>query len=352
MIKRCSIAGISILGTLFLLEAGVRLYSLFFYPKMTEFDSKLGWKHAVNKRKVFRDSLGQENVVVHNAYGHRGQAYGYRKAHGKFRALILGDSFADGQLNEEDLFSARLEKECPRLEAINAGVSGYGTVQEYLYLRSEGLKFDPDMVMVLFFENDLTDNCLSYFPTFGPRPYANFANGKFQIDETLDPRGFDKFALPVPFRMILQRWSYLYYFFNTKIYHRVFSEKLAQAHYADLRSIADSEKYDAFSQLINRMNIELSSRNIQLLLVFAPTREDVHRGTSETIKRLMDLCRVRQIQCLSLLDRLIQENRRNKELYYPVDIHWTRYGHQVAADEVGRYLRRFCDSPITVTSSN
>lgn len=38
----------------------------------------------------------------------------------------------------------------------------------------EGLSFNPDLVVLMFYENDLTDNLLSYYPGFGPRPYATF----------------------------------------------------------------------------------------------------------------------------------------------------------------------------------
>jgi hypothetical protein len=75
-------------------------------------------------------------------------------------------------VRDEELFSFDLEEINSNVEVINAGVGGYGMVQEYLYLTGEGLAFRPDIVLLLFYENDLSDNCLSYYPAFGPRPYA------------------------------------------------------------------------------------------------------------------------------------------------------------------------------------
>jgi hypothetical protein len=40
-------------------------------------------------------------------------------------------------------------------EVINAGVNGYNTQQEETYLRIEGLRYEPDIVVLTFLDNDL-----------------------------------------------------------------------------------------------------------------------------------------------------------------------------------------------------
>src|SRR5437899_11369763 len=151
--KNCLLLVVSLAICLLLLELGLRVYSAFFFPKMMVLDDKLGWKHAVNLRKTFANENGEKILVVLNAHGHRGKYYDFARHKDKYRILVLGDSFTEGvQVDEEDLFTARLEKMNPPLEVINAGVGGYGTVQEYLYLLSEGLRFNPDFVLLIFFE--------------------------------------------------------------------------------------------------------------------------------------------------------------------------------------------------------
>lgn len=45
--------------------------------------------------------------------------------------LVLGDSFTEAiQVGEVDLFTSQLEVLHPNVEVLNAGVGGYGTVQE------------------------------------------------------------------------------------------------------------------------------------------------------------------------------------------------------------------------------
>jgi hypothetical protein len=93
---------------------------------------------------------------------------------------------------------------------MNAGVGGYSTVQEFLYLQDEGMKFSPDLVLLMVFENDFTDNCLSYYPAFGPRPYAQSYDGQVSLMENLNPREYIKFTMPFPFRFELSWYGYLF----------------------------------------------------------------------------------------------------------------------------------------------
>lgn len=72
----------------------------------------------------------------------------------KMRVLILGDSFVQGHgVEAEESFAEILEKRLNedglgRYEVINAGVFGYSPLIEYLFLKKEGLRFKPDLVIV------------------------------------------------------------------------------------------------------------------------------------------------------------------------------------------------------------
>ncbi len=89
--------------------------------------------------------------------------YPYEKPPGVRRILSLGDSFTIGyEVDVEDCFSSVLERTLREkgfnVEVINAGVSGYSTAEECLYLERELLKYDPDIVLVSFYRNDMQDN--------------------------------------------------------------------------------------------------------------------------------------------------------------------------------------------------
>lgn len=84
---------------------------------------------------------------------------GYDKPAGVWRILLLGDSYVEGlRVPLEQTFGkvleATLNANAPadlRYEVINAGVSGWGTDQQLLWLRAEGVKYRPDLVVLAFF---------------------------------------------------------------------------------------------------------------------------------------------------------------------------------------------------------
>jgi lysophospholipase L1-like esterase len=341
VVKNTLVVVVTIVVCLLCLEAGIRIYSALLFPRMMVLDDRLGWRHAPNVSKIFANEDGDRFLVVQNRYGHRGREYGVQKGAGKYRVLVLGDSFTEGvHVAEDDLFSARLEKTDARLEVLNAGVGGYGTVQEYLYFNAEGARLGPDLLLVMFFENDLSDNCLSYYAGFGPRPYARMKNGEVEMVERLEPQAFLRFTLPVPFRFELSRHSYLYYFLNTEVYQRLFGTRMREMQRADLRQAATCGDYQIFSSLIARLKSEMRARGGEFAVVLIPTREDVAAGSSKAEEPILKFCRDAAVNCLPLLDRFLKERASGARLYFDNDIHWTKVGHRVAADEIGRYLAK------------
>src|SRR5712691_295533 len=71
-IKNILLLIISILLCLILLESAIRVYSIFFFPRMMVLDGVLGWRHAINTKKTFMNEYGEKILVVQNANGYRG----------------------------------------------------------------------------------------------------------------------------------------------------------------------------------------------------------------------------------------------------------------------------------------
>ena len=100
--------------------------------------------------------------------------FAYEKPAGRLRILSLGDSFTIGyEVAHEETFSSVLEAELRAkgydVEVLNCGVSGYSTAEECLYLERELMKYDPDLVLVSYYNNDVRDNVRT---------------GLFEIDES------------------------------------------------------------------------------------------------------------------------------------------------------------------------
>ncbi|MGH7790756.1 MAG: hypothetical protein ACREOB_00435 [Thermodesulfobacteriota bacterium] len=100
-----------------------------------------------------------------NSQGFRDKERLYEKSKGTFRILILGDSMTEGlEVPLERTFPYILEnklnsKGSKKCEVINLSISGFGTAQEYLMLKHYGLKYNPDLVILVFSDqNDVSDN--------------------------------------------------------------------------------------------------------------------------------------------------------------------------------------------------
>lgn len=331
----------SVLLSLLLLEVGVRIYAVMFFPRMMELDDRLGWRHAKDSKKTFVNEFGEKVLVVQNAYGNRGMPYRRDMDNGSYRVLAVGDSFTEGvQVSEQDLFTRQMELSDSGLEVTNVGVGGYGTIQEYLYIAEEGLRFNPNVLMLMFYENDLTDNCLSYYPGFGPRPYAKLVNGKLEIIETLDSSEYEKFILPVPFRMFLNDHSYFYYFLNSRIYQPLLARRMKEMQQADLRKIDTDKRFKVFFGVLDKLRTLLARRGVDLLVVLIPTADEVAKGSSQSASAIAEFCRAESIDCVSLLEKFRRETAAGKQLYFTEDIHWTKAGHHVAAQEIVDHLQR------------
>jgi hypothetical protein len=151
--------------SLLLLEVGLRIVNpwgmdffhwLPYHMQGMLDDPDLGYVHP--RSVSYR--MGK-NVVTLNSQGLRDKEIPYDKPPGEKRILLLGDSVTFGWgVSDGEPFADQME---PLLksttgrnwEVINAGVNGYNTQQEDTYFRREGVRYQPDIVVVTFVENDL-----------------------------------------------------------------------------------------------------------------------------------------------------------------------------------------------------
>jgi lysophospholipase L1-like esterase len=102
-----------------------------------------------------------DHLVAVNREGFRDRAFLPAES-GTFRILFLGDSVTFGHgVAEESTFVRRLER---RFEArqlpvrvMNAGIPGWSTHQEWIFYRDDAPRLEPDLVLVGFVLNDVTE---------------------------------------------------------------------------------------------------------------------------------------------------------------------------------------------------
>ena len=115
-------------------------------------------------RKNYRDSDADlvTSYPYTNSHGFRDIERRVEKPNGVRRILLLGDPIVAGHVNIrslDHLMSRELETlmEPENVEVLNIGMTGYCTRGEMELLQQEGLKFSPDLVILVFFGNDYTD---------------------------------------------------------------------------------------------------------------------------------------------------------------------------------------------------
>jgi len=184
---------VSILATVLVLELGFRLYGAYMdrkYPgdriayeeKFYQNHPYLGWTMKSHLMTYMVDRKEQLRVpIATNALGLRDTAFAFEKPEDVKRILLLGDSVAVGlRVTQDELIDRQLEHLLANhgtYEVINAGTAGYGTDQSYIYLKEEGQKFKPDVVIYIFVPNDLQNNTTIH------RPYAQYGKAYFTIDK-------------------------------------------------------------------------------------------------------------------------------------------------------------------------
>jgi lysophospholipase L1-like esterase len=105
-----------------------------------------------------------------NSHGLRNEEFSVTPAAGTVRVLCLGDSLTFGKgVALAETYPKQLEAilnaaGAGRYEVINAGVSAYDTWQEVAYLGDVGWRFQPHVVVVGFYANDIVPRPLAPTP--------------------------------------------------------------------------------------------------------------------------------------------------------------------------------------------
>lgn len=223
-------------------------------------DDRLGWRLRPNARDLWGHSL-----IEVNAKGLRGPEREYQKPPGTERILFLGDSVTFGCFIDEyeKTFVSIVEQTLSRttpVQTINAGVGGYSPWQEFEYLSSEGERYAPDLVVVSFVLNDVTEK-------FGLLRFGGEGKGS----------------------------------------------QLSVTRYSGLRGLLDKSSVLYFAKTLGARvrfgdDVEAGARKKQALdvrlMLEEPDREDVQRAWKETVKnlgKLFTFCADRDMRVLLIV---------------------------------------------------
>ncbi|MFI5314812.1 MAG: SGNH/GDSL hydrolase family protein [Myxococcota bacterium] len=299
---------------------------------------------------VYRHKSPDVNVWFRiNAQGMRADRdYPRQKPAGLQRIASLGDSFTVGyEVEGDQTFSSVLERQLRAagrsVEVLNAGVSGFGTAEELLYLERDLFDYSPDVVLVSFYQNDLVDDVRS--------DLFRLENGKLVVGrETYVPGGRLGDYLN---RSWLLNWlsGYSNAFAmvkeaaNVLVKHEVVEQNLAQQAHAT-GSDSGAEDPEAAREralagaLFERIYSDCRERGIPLVIQSIPTPNKNEHPTD-----LMELFPFAEFDVkregLSFLPAksVLQPHLEHEVLYYAHSHqHWTPFSHRVSGEALAKLI--------------
>lgn len=341
------------------------------------FDPLLGWSKRAGASALFRRSEYVQEVRI-NSLGQRDRERVYDRPPGTFRILALGDSFVEGytvslEATATQVLEGRLSRPgCP-VEVLNAGTAGYSTDQEYLFFREEGYRYEPDVVALFFYYNDIAPTLQGNY--YGrPKPQFVARGDTLRLKRGTLPRpspreraqleasdaGGTRSALLEWTRQRLQRGQ-------PGLYNRLAAfglwsalpvgpprPDLAVYRRRDIPAWVETG-FNQIAALLRALRDEVASRAGRLVVVYVPNPMEVSERARELTRiaygmndedwdvdrvrrRLAAIASRQRIPLVDLTPGMRSAQGLLEGPYLVVDRHWNALGHRIAAVELERGL--------------
>jgi lysophospholipase L1-like esterase len=381
--------GLALAGMLF--EVAVRLVvpvSDFFW----EWNPVVGVKLIPGKhgRSV---APGTFDVPVRiNSHGYRDREHSYEKPPGTKRIVLLGDSFIEAlQVPIEEsltkLLEDRLRGAGKNAELINLGVSGYGTALQYLTLAEYGTRYRPDLVVLFFVGNDVSDNSrrlkgLPYLPY--PVPNGNGGVARDQAGRPLFTPFADQSSRLSFVTGILRRYSKAYRLVREKVetspalHALLYRARLMSTPPEPVKVNADFGFYEIYradyrpaweeawavtEDLVLEIRRIAEAGGARFGLVIVPNAAEVYPGMWQSVvarvpgmrearldvekpsRRLSEFLTRHDVPHVALLPMFRSRAPELPFLYVPNDGHWSAAGHRLAAELLGEAVAEWMGGP-------
>lgn len=250
-----------------------------------------------------------------------------------FRILSLGDSYTFGVgVGLGDTYLSLLERmlndnaQGREYSIIKAGVVGYSTYNERVYLEKRGILYRPQLVMVQFWWDDLGVDRITYLADTG-------------LLSTPELVKFKNFA---QFRLFLNRHLRSYAFLR-RVYITFFKRSLFPRNIR-LGLVADTQTLKAQASItineFNKIRSFCKDNNAACLFLLIPPKEFVY--SYETYVKGWNffcvLLEQNNIAYIDLLPSLKEAVNKGERPFFSVDFHLNREGHRIVASRIYDYL--------------
>ena len=302
------------------------------------------------------------------------------------RIAILGDSMAEARsLNLNDTFWSKLNSNLSRctnfhkgkkIEVINFGVSEYGTTQQYLTLKNNVWKYDPDLIILAFYSgNDISDNFKSLSKK-KYRPYFIFKDdGKFDVDKSyleskpykilssLPGKFFIKFSQHSRIAQLFREFYVQMYFKNTnKKKTKEEKKNFVKSSLYNPLNLDWSIAWSTTEKIIKMIDIEIKNKKKEFILVTLTTPIQVHPDNKKVEKfkkenniddifypenRLNNFSKKNSIKFVQIAKKMRETAVEKSIFFHGFDNtkmgegHWNKSGHELASKLISEEICNF-----------
>ena len=278
---------------------------------LDDWNASRGWTLKANLRDVpFRGKS-----VSSNSRGARGvQELSLVKPPGVTRIVVLGDSFTFGEeVGDDETYSHVLQQLIPHSEVVNLGVHGYGHDQMLHYLREEGVKYKPDIVILGFLPDDAERNVLSFRDY--AKPHYALKGGRLSLTTRPIPRPEDMLAS--------EKWRSKFGDLLTMLRSR----------YEWRSGKTQAITRDLTWALLDEIKATSEAAGARVAYAYLPVYGEISRtdeGMTGRERAFFAYCNERRIQSLYLQPFFRQQAR--KGVSFKTQGHWDALDHRIAAE--------------------
>jgi hypothetical protein len=295
-----------------------------------------GWHHDPGQHGIFESAEFRIAVSI-NQKGLRDRDYSYERTSEKKRILVLGDSFVWGFGVEQDqIFTEQLEDLLPNVEVINAGVSGYSTDQELLWLKSEGVKYDPDLGILVVRGIDDSLNHLERVYVVYYKPRFTFGeNGHLELQNVPVPQAsaFERSLY------LGRRHSSLVNFLIQNVRPTILQKLHGQGSFETqkLETFRESDASEQFTltlALIDEIRRVAETENAQLMIV----TNSIFWWPHQLDATYEELVRALRDNYPYVIDIEASTGYSSAQMTIPHDGHWNQDGHRFVAEQLLKFI--------------
>ncbi|MBD3155413.1 MAG: hypothetical protein GF368_02035 [Candidatus Aenigmarchaeota archaeon] len=275
-----------------------------------------------------------------NSHGFRDTEHELEKSNNTCRVLFLGDSSTFGYTVERNesfvrLFEKKLEDSSEKnVEVMNLGVGGFSTTEEYIVLEKYGIKYSPDVVIMVSTIGDFYDS-LAYekrsenppetliFKIYKKSRFLNWLYWRFKFsmlgDKILKFFGVSKFTInTMNFQAELVKENY-----NSQMVNR---------------------SIELVEEAINDSNDLCEKEGCKFVVTYLPTAHQVDEKEREIFEEEFNLNgtdynmnspqeileKITNEKSITYLDftKEIKELQRESNLYWETDGHFNKKGYR------------------------